>query len=52
MLNTTICLDLNMGLNGFTPYEKLKELQGGKISKDFKVSNILPSQQNFSFWYK
>jgi hypothetical protein len=30
-----------MGLNGLTPYEKLKELQGVKISEDFEVSKIL-----------
>ncbi len=31
-----------MSLKRLTPYKKLKELQEGKISKDFKVSNICP----------
>lgn len=39
----------HMGINGFTPYEKLKELQGRKISKDFKVSNILPFDKICNF---
>ena len=36
-----------MGLNGLAPYEKLKELQGENISKDFKVPNVYPLDKNF-----
>jgi len=37
----------HMGLNGLTPYEKLKELQGG-ILEDFKISNIYPLGRTFN----
>ncbi|HXK70883.1 MAG TPA: integrase core domain-containing protein [Caldisericia bacterium] len=30
----------HMGLNGLTPYEKLKELKGESILREFKTSNI------------
>ncbi|NLI55756.1 DDE-type integrase/transposase/recombinase [bacterium] len=36
-------------LKGLTPYEKLKELQGKTVSKDFKVSNIYPLYNIFDF---
>ncbi|MEF3244407.1 MAG: hypothetical protein K6343_00260 [Caldisericaceae bacterium] len=39
----------HMGLNGLTPYEKLKELQGGRLSKDFNVTNILTLDKIFNF---
>jgi len=38
-----------MGLNEFTPYEKLKELQGERISKAFEVYNILLLDKSFNF---
>ncbi len=38
-----------MGLNGLTPYGKLKELQRVEISKDFKVSNIHSLDKTFNF---
>lgn len=39
----------HMGLTGLTPYEKLKELQGGKVSKDFKASDIYSLDKIFNF---
>lgn len=39
----------HMGLNEFTPYEKLKELQGERISKAFEVYNILLLDKSFNF---
>jgi len=38
-----------MGINEFTPYEKLKELQGGRVSKGFEVSDILPLDKIYNF---